>query len=340
MNTPISIVIPAFNQLEYCKQCIQSILLNTDVPYKLILVDNGSTDGVSEYFDSVPDAVVIHAAKNLGFAGGTNLGMRQAEGHVLLLNSDTIVPHGWLSRLERALMKDHRIGLLGPRSNCVSGIQQIDGLDFNSMDQINTFSDQLARENAGKLTDVARLIGFCLLIRDRVFQEVGYLDEAYGIGNFEDDDYCIRTLRAGYRLCMADDCFVFHYGNRTFLSMGIVDEQWHELLNRNEQIFQEKWEARPEERSNAVQQSRQFNHQARQAVDRNDLVEAIKLYKEAIACAPFYEINYNDLGVVVWQMGDHHKACEYFSLALRCNPNYVEAQENLHQAKVVLKQQE
>ena len=336
MNTPISIVIPAFNQLEYCKQCIQSILLNTDIPYKLILVDNGSTDGVSEYFDSVPGAVVIHAGKNMGFAGGTNLGMRQAEGHVLLLNSDTIVPHGWLGRLQQALLRDDRIGLLGPRSNCVSGIQQIEGLEFNSMDQINAFSDQLARENAGKLTDVARLIGFCLLIRDRVFQEVGYLDEAYGIGNFEDDDYCIRTLRAGYRLCMADDCFVFHYGNRTFLSMGIVDEQWHELLNRNEQIFQEKWAARPEERSNAVQQSRQYNHQARQAVDRNDLLEAIKLYKEAIACAPFYEINYNDLGVVVWQMGDHKRACEYFSLALRCNPNFVDAQENLNQAKNVL----
>ena len=87
----ISIIIPAFNQLDYCRQCILSVQLHTPPPYKLILVDNGSTDGVAEYFDEVPGAHVIHARKNLGFAGGVNLGMAAAEGPVLLLNRDTLV---------------------------------------------------------------------------------------------------------------------------------------------------------------------------------------------------------------------------------------------------------
>ena len=133
METPISIIIPAFNQLEYCRQCVQSILIHTQRPCRLILVDNGSTDGVSEYFDSVPGAMAVHAGRNLGFAGGVNLGLQHAEGHVLLLNSDTIVPRRWLERLEAALLCAEDIGIVGPRSNCVSGIQQIDGLELGSV---------------------------------------------------------------------------------------------------------------------------------------------------------------------------------------------------------------
>ncbi|MEA3365964.1 MAG: glycosyltransferase, partial [Candidatus Hydrogenedentes bacterium] len=120
---PISVIIPAFNQVNYCRQCIQSIRMHTDREYRLILVDNGSTDGVSEFFDSVPGATVVHSDANLGFAGGVNLGFDHADGHVLLLNSDTLVPKGWLGILQHALLEEDDIGMVGPMSNCVSGPQ-------------------------------------------------------------------------------------------------------------------------------------------------------------------------------------------------------------------------
>jgi glycosyltransferase involved in cell wall biosynthesis len=327
-RTPVSIVIPAFNQLEYCRQCVTSIRMNTTMPHRLILVDNGSTDGVAAYFDSVPDAVVVHSPANRGFAGGVNLGMAQAEGHVLLLNSDTLVPRGWLERLEKALLSADDIGMVGPRSNCVSGSQQIDGLTFGNLDEINAFADDLAARHPGELRDVARLVGFCVLIRDRVVAEVGLFDESYGVGNFEDDDYCLRILRAGYRLCVAEEAFVFHYGSRTFVGMGLLDEKWQTLLDRNGQIFREKWNARPEERSDAVQQSRLLNRRAAEALERNDFTRAIRLYKEAIALAPSYELNYNDLGVALWQMGDPGLAIESFKRALKLRPSYEEARAN------------
>ena len=72
---PISIVIPAFNQLEYCRACIESIRRVTERAYRLILVDNGSSDGVSEYFDSLDGADVVHVPENLGFPAGSNLGL-------------------------------------------------------------------------------------------------------------------------------------------------------------------------------------------------------------------------------------------------------------------------
>lgn len=332
METPISIIIPAFNQLEYCRQCIHSLLLNTSRAHRLILVDNGSTDGVGAFFDSIPGAVSLHAGKNLGFAGGVNLGLEQAEGHVLLLNSDTIVPRGWLERLEKALLQAEDIGIVGPRSNCVSGLQQIDGLELNCLEEIDAFAEQLAQTNAGRLTETTRLVGFCMLIRDRTAAQVGRFDEAFGIGNFEDDDYCLRALRAGYRLRVAEDCFVFHYGGRTFRAMGLVEDQWRELINRNERIFLDKWSGRAE----ALERSRALNQQARAAFERGDTLESLRLYKEAITAAPFDEVNYNDLGVALWQWGEHQKAVEYFERALQCRPDYPDARENLRQANAAL----
>jgi tetratricopeptide (TPR) repeat protein len=326
---PVSIIIPAYNQLDYCRQCIQSILMNTDRPYRLVLVDNGSTDGVGEFFDSISGATVIHTGRNLGFAGGVNRGLEEAEGHVLLLNSDTLVPRGWLGRLENALESAADIGIVGPRSNCVSGSQQIDGLEFTSLDEINAFAGELAAKHPGQLRDVARLVGFCMLIRDEAIQKIGLFDEAYGVGNFEDDDYCLRALRAGYRLCVAEDAFVFHYGSRTFLGMGMTGDAWDGLFKRNEQLFAEKWAVSPEERSDAIQASRQHNRRAREAAETGDWAGALRCFKQAIETAPHDDQNYSDLGVVLWRMGDTDRARGYFQRALRLNPDNECARENL-----------
>ena len=173
MPAPVSIIIPAFNQAAYCRQCVASIQANTRHPYRLILVDNGSTDGVGPLFDQVPGAITIHAETNRGFAGGVNLGLERAEGHVVLLNSDTLVPKTWLTRLAAALEQAPDIGAVGPMSNYVAGGQLIPNLDFGTLDQISAFSDELARTQAGQFTEVDRLIGFCMLIREEAVERVG-----------------------------------------------------------------------------------------------------------------------------------------------------------------------
>lgn len=335
-ETVVSIVIPAFNQLEFCRQCIQSIIVGTRYPYRLILVDNGSTDGVGEYFDSIQGATVIHAGENKGFAGGVNLGMAAAEGHVLLLNSDTIVPTGWLDGLVQSMDSDPKIGMVGPMSNCVSGSQEIPGLTFNSLTDINNFTTDRRAAHSGKLRDVARLVGFCLLIRDTVVAEIGAFDEAFGIGNFEDDDYCIRALRAGWRLCVAEDSFVFHYGSRTFLGMGITDDAWTNQIDKNQQLFMQKNAARPEERSDEVQRARQLNRTAQELLQTGSLEEALQALYDAIQIAPAYALNYNDLGVVLWQLGEEKGAFDAFRAAVERERGLESARDNLHDAAEAL----
>jgi len=333
VRASVSIIIPAFNQVEYCRQCLHTLMASTQGDYRLILVDNGSTDGAGEFFDTVPGATVLHAGTNLGFAGGINLGLRHAEGHALLLNSDTLLPEGWLDVLLRALESDPAIGMVGPRSNNVSGSQQIDGLGFTTIEEINHYARQREEAHRGELRDVARLVGFCLLIRDTVWQEVGLLDEAYGIGNFEDDDYCVRALRAGYRLCVAEDAFVYHYGSRTFLGMGILDDDWRSLIAKNQAIFEEKWSTQAEERSDQFQAARQRLREATTALEAGEGTEALRLALEAVRLAPANEVARNDLGAVLWSLGQHERALEQFRLAVRLNPAYEPAAVNLRAAE-------
>lgn len=332
----ISIVIPAFNQLAYTRQCLASILENTEGDYRLILVDNGSTEPVSDFFCAIPGAVALRSETNLGFAGGVNLGMAVAEGHVVLLNNDTLVPRGWLAGLSAALESAPDIGMAGPMSNYVSGSQLIPGLSFESLDAINDYAARRRASFSGKVRDVARLVGFCLLIRDRVAAEVGLLDEAFGLGNFEDDDYCVRVLRAGYRLCVDESSFVFHYGNRTFQALGLVDGRWEALLEENAARFGAKWDLKPADRLDEYRESLQINRRAGAALARGELVDSIRGYRDAIAIAPQLARNHNDLAVALWQAGAGGDAFDRLKTAILLEPDFSEARENLRDVAAAL----
>lgn len=325
----ISIIIPAFNQLEYCRQCITSLQLNTPQPHKLILVDNGSSDGVSEYFDSIAGATVLHTGTNLGFAGGVNAGLDHAEGHPLLLNSDTLLPRDWLPRLERALLRQQDIGIVGPMSNEVSGIQRIEDLHFTSLDEVSDFADQRALELSGTWLDVPRVVGFCMLIRDTCWKELGPFDTRFGIGNFEDDDYCRRATLAGFRLCVAADAFVFHYGSRTFHAMGLQNEAWRALIEKNYRIYRKKWDAPKGLDSTVETREKTLIQEAKAAYASGNLPRAAGLYLEVIRLNPDDPVVYNDLGVVLHALGETPKAVAYIEHALRIDPSFEDAVENL-----------
>ncbi len=238
-----SIVIPTHNQIEFTRQCLDSLRTNTDGPFELIVVDNGSTDGTVEYLEDCPDVMLVCNRENRGFPTAVNQGIRLARGKwVLLLNNDTVVPSGWLSRLLRPLRYDDSIGLVGPCSNRVSGEQQIEVV-YEDVDQLDAFAAELAERNDGAIEDTDRLVGFCLLIVRRLIDHIGLLDEGFGLGCFEDDDYALRARQAGFRVVIARDAFVHHYGSQTFRGSGI---DLADLLRRNQDRFVTKWSHPPE----------------------------------------------------------------------------------------------
>ena len=137
----------------------------------------------------------------------------------------------------RALRDEQNVGLVGPRSNYVSGPQQVE-VSYDGIAELDGFAWDWGKTHGGLVVDVTRLVGFCLLISREVIDAVGQLDERFGIGCFEDDDYCFRAVKAGFRAVIAGDAFVHHFGSRTFLGTGVDAGA---LMRENHRQFLEKW---------------------------------------------------------------------------------------------------
>ncbi len=237
-NVKVSIVLAAYNALQYTKACLQSIIKYTDVPYELVLVDNGSSDGTREYFNTFPGARIIHNRTNLGFSRGYNQGIRAGSGdYFLLINNDCIVSSNWLGNLITCAKGNPEIGMVGPRGNHINGIQRIDK-EFENTQDFHKFAGRFNRPDPSKWFEVKKLVGFCILIKREAIAKVGYFDESYGIGTHEDIDYSIRAKQAGFKLFCAGDVFVYHFSHRTFLANNI---DLLELYHRNKAIFKQKW---------------------------------------------------------------------------------------------------
>jgi O-antigen biosynthesis protein len=233
-----SILIVTHNQLAYTRLCLDSIRTRTDEPYELIVIDNASSDGTVGYLRAQNDVRMVTNEVNRGFPAAVNQGIALARGEqILLLNNDVVMTTGWLRRLLRVLRGDPKIGLTGPCSNFVSGPQQV-ASHYESLAELDGFAWDWGKAHDGRRVDVDRLVGFCLLIRRSVVEAVGLLDEQFGLGCFEDDDYCLRAIKAGYRAVIAGDAFVHHFGGRTFVGSGV---DFGALMRENERRFRAKW---------------------------------------------------------------------------------------------------
>jgi len=233
-----SIVLLAFNQLPYTRRCVESVRSKTDVPFEFVFVDNGSTDGTAEYFASIPGARVIGNHTNRGYPAAVNQALQYVQGEqILLLNNDTVVSTDWLNKLLTALHSHPQIGLVGPSSNNAHGAQTI-AVPYSEIAGIDSFARQLAVDQCGVAEESHRLIGFCLLMRRAVLQQLGGLDERFGLGCFEDDDLCRRAIQAGWKAVIARDAFVHHYGQQTFTASGV---DLGALLEENRKKYLDKW---------------------------------------------------------------------------------------------------
>lgn len=221
-----SIIILSYNTRQLTQGCIESIRRFTEEgSYEIIVVDNGSKDDSVEWLKEQSDVILIANHENHGFPGGCNQGLSVAKGNeLLLLNSDTIVTKCWLENLRAALHSDKMVGAVGCMTNSCSNFQQID-VTYSNYDELQDFAFEFNRSDSNKWKPWFMLVGYCLLIKKEVFDKVGYLDEQFNPGNFEDDDYCIRMRLCGYELLLCKDTFIHHYGSSSFLKGQNYEEK-------------------------------------------------------------------------------------------------------------------
>jgi GT2 family glycosyltransferase/MoaA/NifB/PqqE/SkfB family radical SAM enzyme/Flp pilus assembly protein TadD len=239
----VSLVILTCNELRYTKECVESIRRHTPEPHEILFVDNGSKDGTISWLRALvkenPKYKLIENEINLGFARGCNQGLKAASGeYLLLLNNDVVVTEGWLSGLQECLESSPKIGITGPMTNHISGIQKIEEVGYRSLEGLDEYARGFREKNRHRRIPCRRLVGFCMLFRRELVVQVGLLDENFGTGNFEDDDFCLRAELAGFRNFIAGDVFIHHYGSRSFIGNKI---DYRKTMKGNHNHFLEKW---------------------------------------------------------------------------------------------------
>jgi GT2 family glycosyltransferase len=234
----ITIVIPIHNSWEISERCIQSVINNRDQNlHQIIAVDDGSQFPVAQELLSFSNsahnfAVVTHRLPK-GFAASANAGLKLSDSEItIILNSDTEVSHGWLSKIYSTFKKSKRIGIVGPLSNA-AGSQSIPRNSARTNEEISTSQtvinviprdltlsevNQVLEKHMPKHLVWAALIhGFCFAIRRETIDEVGYFDEKnFPRGYGEENDYCIRATNAGWGHVVALDTFVWHHKSASF----------------------------------------------------------------------------------------------------------------------------
>lgn len=252
LHPKVSIIVITYNNVELTRCCIESVLRNTTYPnFELVVIDNASTDDTRNYLRYLhrtqPNITIKLNDQNLGFAAANNQGLRLAEGaYLLLLNNDTVVPRGWVDPLLRHL-ENPQIGLVGPVTNSVGNEAKIEvdylGPDLApDLEQMEDFAERHVSRHRGRAFDIPMLAMFCVAMRREVFEKIGFLDEAFGIGMFEDDDYSRRMQIAGLRVVCAEDAFVHHYGQASFKKL-IASGEYQTLWDTNQAYFESKWGA-------------------------------------------------------------------------------------------------
>lgn len=245
-----SIVILSYNTYNLTKFCIESIRKYTPAgSYEIIVIDNASQDESVEWLKEQTDIRLVCNEKNRGFPAGCNQGMAMAEqgNDILLLNSDTIVTPRWLENLQIALYSEPKVGAVSCITSNCSNWQQID-VKYETYEELMDFADKMNHSNPELWEVRPKLVGFCYLIKNEAYKIAGFLDEIYSPGNYEDNDYSLKLIMAGYKLLVCRDTFIHHYGSGSFGKHATLEEfeeknrKYKALLQRNQEIFLKKWQ--------------------------------------------------------------------------------------------------
>lgn len=235
----VSIIIPVYHEWSQTLLCLRSLFRHTPIPCEVILVDNGS-DKIPEKVKKHPSIHLIKNESNRGNAASINQGLTFAKGEYLVwLSNDTLPSYRWITQMLVIFQQDSSVGLVGPMSNKALPDQKF-VIPFKMLSQIHRFSNQFNHSNPKRWKECDRLSGFCLVYPRKVLDEVGLLDERFGLFAYEDYDYCRRVRQKGYRLIIAGDTYVHRFGRRNFHPLGARDYQ--KIVRQNKKYFLYKWD--------------------------------------------------------------------------------------------------
>lgn len=256
-----AIIVPVHNLSWMTINMIDSLEATTDSSdIFLYIVDNNSDPqevvSVSGRLSSFKgEKKMTRMRDNIGFVKSVNMGLkdmaiRRDIKSIFICNNDILFTNNAIDNLHHTITSDHgkNIGLTGGMTSPPNWADQpfAQAMIKNKMDysrlsnSIEGFAEGLRGAYFDEPVKYVKFLAFyCIAIHPEVIGDIGFLDENYGMGLFDDDDYCYRALSKGYKIALRKDVYVHHYHNSTFKDT-IGMEKYMEIMDKNRVIFKDK----------------------------------------------------------------------------------------------------
>jgi len=244
----VTIVIPVYNSFDLLPELLRRVSQNTDLAFRVVIVEDCSTDDRVLPFirawaaDALHPVEIVTNDNNLGFVQSINRGLARAAdypGHVVVLNSDAMVPSGWASRLLTPIVGDDSIATVTPLSNdaeilSVPSICTKTDLLPGQCDAIDGIARRLRSD--GPYPELPTGIGFCMAINRGFLGPLPGMDTIFGRGYGEEVDWCLRARALGGRNILQPALFVEHRGAASF---GSAEREM--LVSRHNRILSSRY---------------------------------------------------------------------------------------------------
>lgn len=230
----VDIIIPVYNYFnKYTLPCLVTLFATVDMPFRLIVVDDGSVDNTKEEVSRLvglnPVVGLVSHVSNRGFSEAVNTGLKISTApYVCVLNNDTLLHSGWLRRMVEVADRDPHIGAVIPTIDQLCGLHSV-----------------FLNDGVSRVQETVYLTMCCALLRREAVDEVGLLDPSVDPilhSGQSDADYGIRLRQAGWRMCVARRSFIEHHGGGTLKSFDQYrDGSWQKENYKDLSGLRKKW---------------------------------------------------------------------------------------------------
>ena len=248
----IDIIIPTYKQSKYTVECLKSLRQYTDLKYRVIWIDNGSSKKSRE---CVLNELKNHNYKTiwtherLGFIRATNLGIKEAlkgnADYIMLQNNDTLFTKHSIKNMLKPL-KNNNVVSVGPNTTAGTSQQSWDLINIKEciFPNLSNISDEekvdiLEKKFKNNYFLVPKIAFFSSIFKREVFEVLGFLDEDLGEGYYDDDLFCHKIINNGWEIAYMPSAYVHHFNRTTFSDVYSLDMILLQM-NENKKIYEKK----------------------------------------------------------------------------------------------------
>jgi len=234
----IIVIIPVYNGKAHLVALFKSLKNSTKVSHRLIVIDDASTDEdvwplLQKFASENGNIELLRNTINQGFTKTVNQAASTLSYDFVILNSDTIVPQGWLERLTSPIKQDQKIASTTPFSNsatiCSFPEMGKDNTNYLDMEvkELDSYFQRLIPDS--HRTELPTGIGFCMCINIEIWKKIGPFDDNYyGRGYYEEVDWCQRAIKAGFINLLVPNLYVWHEHGGSF---NVQEKERLQIIN-------------------------------------------------------------------------------------------------------------